>query len=80
MKNIKVYHYALPYDDCPIRVYLSFTIIFLKCLILLLISILRFSIMLALCLIVSMTHYAQNYAGIIGGSLAINDNQCIFVV
>ena len=67
MKGIKVYHYALLYDDCSIRVYLS--IIFLKCLILLLISILHFPIMLALCLILSMTHYAQNYAVIIGGSL-----------
>ena len=29
-------------------------------------------IMLALCLMLSMTHYAQNYAGIIGGSLAMH--------
>ena len=28
-----------------------------------------FPIMLALCLMLSVTHYAQNYAGIIGGSL-----------
>ena len=42
-------------------------------LILLLISILQFPIMLALCLMLSMTHYAQNYAGIIGGSLPESD-------
>ena len=30
-----------------------------------------FPIMLALCLMLSMTHYAQNYAGIIGGSLTV---------
>ena len=28
-----------------------------------------FPFILALCLILSLTHYAQNYAGIIGGSL-----------
>ena len=28
-----------------------------------------FPIMLVLCVMLSMTHYAQNYAGIIGGSL-----------
>ena len=28
--------------------------------------------MLPLCLMLSMTHYAQNYTGIIGGSLASN--------
>ena len=56
----------LSYNDCSIKVYRSFTI-FHKCLIL--IFILHFPIMLALCLMLSMTHYAQNYAGIIGGSL-----------
>ena len=30
-----------------------------------------FPIMLALCLMLSMIHYAQNYAGVIGWSLAI---------
>ena len=30
-----------------------------------------FLIMLALCLMLSVTHYAQNYAGIIGGSLKV---------
>ena len=69
MKGIKVYHYALLHNDCFIRVYRSFTTIFFQCLILLLIFILHFPIMLALCLMLSMTHYAQNYAGIIGGSL-----------
>ena len=33
------------------------------------IFILHFPIMLALCLMFSMTHFAQNYAGIIGRSL-----------
>ena len=33
MKGIKVYHYALSYDDCSIRVYWSFTTISYKCLI-----------------------------------------------
>ena len=64
MKGIKIYHYAL---SCSITVYWLFTIIFHKCLVLLLIFI--FPIMLALCLMLSMTHYAQNYASIIGGSL-----------
>ena len=31
--------------------------------------IILFPIILALCLIISLTHYAQNYVGIIGGSL-----------
>ena len=30
-----------------------------------------FAIMLALCLMLSITHHAQNHAGIIGGSLVI---------
>ena len=42
-----------------------------KCLILLLIFILHFSIVLALCLMLSMTHYA----GIIGESLPTNPPQ-----
>ena len=33
--------------------------------------ILHFPIMMALYLMFSMTHYAQNYAGIIGGSLPV---------
>ena len=48
--------------NCSIRVYRSFTTIFHKCLTLLLIPILQFPIMLALWLMCSMTHYAQNYA------------------
>ena len=71
-EGIKIYHYALSYNDCSIRVYRLFTTIFHKCLILiLLIFSLHFPIMLLLCLMLSMTHYAQNYAGIIGGSLAV---------
>ena len=35
------------------------------------IFILHLPIMLALCLMLSMTYYAQNYAGIIGGSLLV---------
>ena len=60
----------LSYVDCSIRVYQSFTTIFHKCLILLLILYFTLPIMLALSLMLSMTHNAQNYAGIIGGSLA----------
>ena len=60
----QVYHYALSHDDCSIRVYRSFTTIFHKCLILLLTL---YPIMLTLCLMLSVTHYAQNYGGIIGG-------------
>ena len=37
-----------------------------KCLMLLLTFVLHFTIMLALCLMLSITQYAQNYAGIIG--------------
>ena len=48
MKGIKVYHYTLSYNDCSIRVYRSLNTIFYKCLTLLLIFILHFSIMLAL--------------------------------
>ena len=42
-------------NDCSIRVYQSFVTIVKK-----------FPIMLALCLMLSMTYYAQKYAGIIG--------------
>ena len=66
---IKVPYYALLYDDCSIRVYQSFTTIFHKCLILLLIFALHFPIMLALCSMLSTTRYALNYTGIIGGFL-----------
>ena len=65
-ESYQVYHYALLHDGCSIRVYRLFITIFHKCayLILILISILHFPIMLALCLMLLMTHYAQNYAGI----------------
>ena len=61
-----VYDYALSYGDCSYRVYQSFTKVFTNVLVLL---ILHFPIHMALCLMHSMTYYAQNYAGIIGGSL-----------
>ena len=70
LECIKVYSYpvsSLSYDDCSIRVYRSFITIFHKCLILLLIFALNFLIMLALCLMLSITHYAQNDAGIKAG-------------
>ena len=35
-----------------------------------------FPIMLALCLMLSVTYYAQNYAGIISWSLLIGDLKC----
>ena len=57
MKGYKVYHYALSYDDHSSRVYRSIT------------TILHFPIMLALCLMLSLTHYPQTYAGIIARSL-----------
>ena len=69
-ERYQVYYYALLYGDCSIRVYRLFITIFHNCLILLLIFILHFPIMLELCLTLSMTYYAQNYAGIIGGFLA----------
>ena len=72
MKGIKVYYYALSYDDCSIRVYQSFTTIFHKCLTLLLIFILHLPIMLSVYLMCSVAYYAQNYAGIIGGSLSMH--------
>ena len=37
-----------------------------------------FPIMLALCLMLSVTHYAQNYAGIIGGPLLSDMTVFIF--
>ena len=74
MEGIEVYHYALLYNDCSIRVYRSFTTIFHKCLTLLLIFILLLPIMLAVYLMCSVTYHAQNYAGIIGRSLACIHN------
>ena len=49
------------FNDCSIRVYRLFAATRHKCR--------NITIMLALCLMLSVTHYAQNYAGIIGGSL-----------
>ena len=79
MNGIKVYHCTQSYKDCSIRVYWVFTTIFHKCLILLLILILQYPIRLALCLMLSMTHYA----GITGEFLAttrvpIFSSQCIY--
>ena len=51
--------YVLLVNDCSIRVYQSFDAIFKKII-----------IGLALCLMLLVTHYAQNYAGIIGWSLS----------
>ena len=51
------YYYVPAHGDCSIRVYQSFTIIFHKYLIQLLILILQFPIILALCLMLSITHY-----------------------
>ena len=64
-----MYNHVPSYGDYSIRVYRSFTTIFHKCLIFLLKFIFHFPFMLALCLMLSVTHYAQHYAGIIGGSL-----------
>ena len=51
--------YVLLKNNCLIRVYQSFVAIFKKI----------FSIVLVLCLMLSVTYYAQNYADIIGWSL-----------
>ena len=58
--------------------FLHYTTVFHKCLILLLILILQYLIMLALCLLLSMTYYAQNYAGVIAGPLAIT-SQTVYI-
>ena len=54
---------SLSYSDCSIRVYDRFTE---NCYINVFYIL---PIMLALCLTLSLTHYVQNYAGIISGSL-----------
>ena len=59
--------YPLSYDDYSIRVYQLFTTIFHKFLMFLIFA-LHFLIMFALCLMLSITHCAQNYAGIKAGS------------
>ena len=55
------------YDECSIRVYRSLIIFLAK----------RFPFMLAFCLMLLATHYAQNYAAIIGWSLAICINDIL---
>ena len=57
------------YDDCSIRVYRLFTAIFHKYINIVNLFFIFCPIMLALCLMLSMTHYAKNYAGIVGGFL-----------
>ena len=64
-------YYAPSYDDFSIRVYQLFTEIFHKCINIAVNVLYILPIMLALYLMFSMTHYAQNYAGIVGGSLHI---------
>ena len=65
------------YDDCSIRVYRSFTAIFHKCAINVFYI---FPIMLVLWLMLSMTNYTQNYAGIIGGSLVITQTRVLYLI
>ena len=74
MNDVKVYYYVLIYNDYSIRVYRSFTTIFHKCMNT---SINLFSYILALCLMLLTTHYAQNYAGIIGGPLHLG--LCVYM-
>ena len=52
--------HVLKDNGCSIRVYQSFVTIFQK-----------IPVMLALCLILSVTYYTQNYAGIIGWTLSL---------
>ena len=54
--------YVLLNNGCSIRVYQSFVAIFKK----------TIPIMLALCSMLSVTYYAQNYTGIIGWSLPVS--------
>ena len=69
MSGIKIHHYALLDGDCFITLYQLFVPIFHKYITIVINVCYIFPIMLALCLMLSMTHYAQYYAGIIGGSL-----------
>ena len=59
----------LSFNDCSIRVYRSFAATGHKCRNIAINELYLFPIMLALCLLLSVTHYAQKYAGIIGGFL-----------
>ena len=65
---VSKYTTSVSYDDCSIRVYWSFTEIFHKYMSIAINVFYIFPIVLALCLMPSMTHYAQNYAGIVGGA------------
>ena len=74
MNGIKVCCCVQSYNDYSIRVYQSLILIFYKCINIVINVLYIFPIMLALCLLalclmLSMTHYVYNYAGIIGGSL-----------
>ena len=64
-----VIKYNHKYDDCSIRVYRLFTENFHKCINIVINVFYILPVMLALYLILSLTHYAQKYTGIIGGSL-----------
>ena len=60
--------YVLLGNDCSVRVYQSIICCnFLKI----------FPIMLALCLMLSVTYYAQSYAGIIGWSLVLPESVAV---
>ena len=59
-------HCVFSDNDCLIRIYQSFVAIF--------------PIMLALCLMLSVTYYAQNYAAIIGWSLQVTTKSRTYVV
>ena len=58
-------------DDCFIRVYRLFTENFHKCIDIAINVFYIFPVILALCIMLSFTHHAQNYASIISGSLII---------
>ena len=58
-------NYALSYGDFSIRIYRFLLQFFYKCMNIAISVLHMFPSMLALCLMLSMTHYAQNYAGII---------------
>ena len=59
----------LSFIECSIRVYRSFAATGHKCRNIVINELYLFPNMLVLCLLLSVTHYAQKYAGIIGWSL-----------
>ena len=59
------------FNDCSIRVYRSFVGTCHKWMNIVINVFYILPVILALCLMLSVTHYAQNYAGIIGGSLGM---------